>query len=283
MTVTWSLSQLFSQAGHPPEVNADVERWRTLLHWAAQTPYYWRQSGMFAEAAVRDSVTAIRSELNSIKPVELDWFLKNAAKFRSGYTRLVAPQRCSSFWETKAKIALVRPWFRTEEPARSFPGPEPLSKTAKSINRFEPDVLVAPTGHLVRLVRTAVEPPRRALIAIQSPGMNMIREADRELLWQRFKVPLYQQLRGFQGELLATECDAQVGFHANEATAHWEVRRQMLLYTSFVDLRHPVLRLASGWSGDLETSRCGCGCLSLRIFPYERQRYNPQLAARGVA
>jgi phenylacetate-coenzyme A ligase PaaK-like adenylate-forming protein len=171
---------------------------------------------------------------------------------------------------------LVHPWFRAEEPARPFPATEPLAKTAKALNRYAPDVIVASPGVLTRLAQTDLKIPRRAIIAVQGPGTAMLREAERELLWKRFKVPVFQQLRGFQGELLAAECDAQVGFHVNAATAHWETYRQELLYTSLFDLRHPVLRLATGWYGDLETSRCGCGCLSARLFPYERQTLRPR-------
>ncbi len=182
---------------------------------------------------------------------------------------MLAPQKRSTFWEIEGSIALVHPWFQTEEPARSFTKIEPLAKTAKAVNRFEPDVLVASRSTILRLMKTTLAAPKRAMIVIHSPGAAMMQEVERDALWRRFKVPVYQQLRGFQGELLAAECDAQVGFHAHAAMAHWEAEGQDLLYTSLFDLRHPVLRLAPGWSGDLETSRCGCGVLSPRLFPYE--------------
>ena len=278
MTITWSLPELFSRATRAPVSNPEVERWKDLLHWAAQSPYYWKQSAQLADMAACESASAIRSQLRALPPMPLDWFLKNADQFRSGYSRTPASQRCTSFWETPANIVLVRPWFPTSD-ARTVDGSAPVAQTVKAINRLKPDVLVAPPGMMLKLVRSPLETPRRALIAIHTPGAPLLRESERDLLWQRFKVPLYQQLRGFQGELLAAECDAQVGFHANEAIAHWELRRQELVYTSLMNLRHPVLRLGAGWYGDLETSRCGCGCRSIRLFPYERQPYGRRIQA----
>ena len=270
MTVTWSLSEMFARAGAKTKPDPELERWRSLLYWAAQTPHYWAQSGLMADASVLGSPSALRARLRQFEPVSLKHFLANAKSFRSGYTRLLPTQEPWSFWDTPASIAVVHPWFCCAEPIRTFARQQHIGYTARDVDQFEPDVLVASPAQLLRLSRYRIRRgPHRAIIAIQAPGMSPLSELEREWLWQRFHVPLYQQVRGFQGELLAAECDAQVGLHVNAAAAHWEVRKQELMFTSLVDLRHPVLRLSSGWHGDLETSRCGCGCLSARLFPYE--------------
>jgi hypothetical protein len=270
MTVTWSLSELFARNGTKPKTDPNLERWRSLLYWAAQTPHYWAQSGLMADASVLASPSAIQARLRQFEPIPLKYFLANAESFRSGHTRLLPTQAPWSFWDTPARIAVVQPWFRCADPIRTFARQQDTGLTARDVDQFDPDVLVASPAQLLRLSRYRIRRgPRRGIIAIQAPGMYGLSELEREWLWQRFHVPLFQQLRGFQGELLAAECDAQVGLHVNAAAAHWEVRQQQLVYTSLVDLRHPVLRLSSGWLGDLETSRCGCGCLSARLFPYE--------------
>jgi hypothetical protein len=271
MTVIWSLSELFSGVTQKAKLDPELERWRALLYWAAQTPHYWAQSGLLAQASVLNSVSAIRSHLRQVPTVALKDFLAKPRNFRSGYPRLVAPQPAWTFWDTPARIAVIHPWFRSEAPVRSFPVVDSLRSIAGKLERFEADVWVGTPTQLLRLSHMRVNGPRRALIPIQGPGMRALSEGERDWLWHRFHVPLYQQLRGFQGELLAAECDAQVGYHVNHAAAKWESRQQELIYTSLVDLRHPVLRLASGWQGDLETSRCTCGCLSARLFPYEEK------------
>jgi hypothetical protein len=269
MTVTWSLSEIFSRAAAKHRLDPELERWRSLLYWAAQTPHYWAQSAVLADASVLSSATAIRAALRNFEPLSIRQLLSAPSQFRSGYSRPSAPQPIWTFWDTPARVVAVNPWFRCSEPCRTLAKRQAIGLTARDVDRFEPDVLVASPANLLRLSRYRIRSPQRALIAIQAPGMRALTEGERDWLWRRFQVPLYQQLRGFQGELLAAECDAQVGFHANPAQAHWEVRNQELVYTSLTNLRHPTLRLESGWKGDLETSRCGCGCLSARLFPYD--------------
>jgi len=271
MTIPWALEHLFSRTAAAPSIEPELARWRTLLQRASESPYYSTEKAFFENAAGRSSVCALRQHWEAVRPLPLSWFVENPQAFRSGFRKVLPAQASSTFWDTKSRIALVHPWFRTEKPAQTFAKREPLADTAKRVNSFRPDIIVATPRLLMRMARTTLAEPARAIVAIHGPGTALLREDERDLLWQRFKVPVYQQLRGFQGELLAAECDAQVGFHANRELAYWETRQQELLYTSLFDLRHPVLRLATGWYGDLETSRCACGCLSPRIFPYERQ------------
>jgi hypothetical protein len=260
----------YGTAGEP------LEHWKALLHWAARSPFHMNHRSMLADLMRRGSVAGIQSQLLKMPTTPLAFFAENAHVFRSGHKGAPPSQPCSTFWETEARIALVQPWYRAEAPARTF------DLDAAAIGRFAPDVLVASPSVLAKLASTGLESPKRGIVAVHAPGMAMMREADRTALWTRFQVPVYQQLRGFQGELLAAECDAQTGFHAHEAVAYWEVQQQQLIYTNLVNLRHPVLRLATGWFGDLEKSRCGCGAVSPRIFPFERQSMMRNCMAKGM-
>ncbi len=40
-----------------------------------------------------------------------------------------------------------------------------------------------------------------------------VSEADREMLWRRFRVPVFEQIVGRHGALLAAECEAHHGLH----------------------------------------------------------------------
>jgi hypothetical protein len=267
--MTWSITRWLAGTNSPnvsPEQAEQLERWRKLLHYASQTDYYYPSSGLMADAAVRESVAGLRRGLASVEPVPLDQFKRHAAEFRSGYTRTPPSQPVSTLWESRARVALVRPWFAVGYPARVFNRPESLRATADALNRYAPDVIAASPRLLLRLGQAGLCAPQRALVSLHAPGLPTLTTRQRDILWRRFKVPTFAQLRGFQGELLASECDVMKGFHAHRTVAHWEQRDGNLLFTSLVNLRHPVLRLQTGLVGEMETARCGCGSAAPRLY-----------------
>ncbi len=73
----------------------------------------------------------------------------------------------------------------------------------------------------------------------------MLSAADRERLWRAFRVPLFEQVIGPRGELLAAECEAHAGLH----------------------IETPGL----AWAGHgIETARCACGHATPRLTPVDR-------------
>ena len=79
-----------------------------------------------------------------------------------------------------------------------------------------------------------------AAIAATRPGGPLLSASDRERLWQAFHVPVFEQIIGPNGELLAAECEAHDGLHV-------EV---------------PGLSL-DGYR--LEVAQCGCGRAAPRL------------------
>jgi hypothetical protein len=80
-------------------------------------------------------------------------------------------------------------------------------------------------------------------------------------MWVAWRAPVFEQFRGFQGELLAWECEAFAGLHFDNEAAVWEERSGELLVTSLVNLRHPAWRLATGRLGRVEQGACNCGSM----------------------
>ena len=78
---------------------------------------------------------------------------------------------------------------------------------------FAPEAIAAPLGQLDQLVRTHIPSLRRAVIVLGRHGDPRLPEADRERLWQAFRVPIFEQIIGRDGKLLATECEAHQGIH----------------------------------------------------------------------
>jgi hypothetical protein len=49
----------------------------------------------------------------------------------------------------------------------------------------------------------------------------LLTAADREQLWRAFRVPLFEQIIGPNGERLAAECEAHDGLHIEDPERDW--------------------------------------------------------------
>lgn len=85
-------------------------------------------------------------------------------------------------------------------PARSVAGP------LNALERLACEVRIG--------VRAIPKSVRRVMVQsrIDSP---LLRERDRDFLWHAFQLPVFEQVRGCDGELIAWECDAHSGLHLN--------------------------------------------------------------------
>jgi hypothetical protein len=105
-----------------------------------------------------------------------------------------------------------------------------------------------------------------AVLVAERPGEEELTEPERDLLWDAFQVPVYRLLLGFDGTLLAHECEALGGLHAT-GDAIFEEYGGAVYVTSLTDTRHPSIRLRTGLSGRLADSPCDCGRHGLRLSP----------------
>jgi phenylacetate-CoA ligase len=108
-----------------------------------------------------------------------------------------------------------------------------------------------------------------SLVAFVGPEFGALTSEDRDLLWTRFGVPVYEQLRGLGRELLASECDAHEGLHVREEDAIFEEGDELLV-TSLRNLSTPVLRLRTGLRASITTKLCGCGETGRRLIDLAR-------------
>ena len=71
------------------------------------------------------------------------------------------------------------------------------------------------------MLALTAEPPAltHALIVLARPTDMLLTNADRDQLWRAFRVPVFEQLIGAQGDRLAAECEAHDGLHV-EAQGH---------------------------------------------------------------
>jgi phenylacetate-coenzyme A ligase PaaK-like adenylate-forming protein len=113
-------------------------------------------------------------------------------------------------------------------------------------------------------------------LTIRTPlGERLASESAHDSLWRAFELPIFEELIGSEGELLAAECEAHSGLHLATESAIFEAWYGELVVTSLGAIRYPILRLRTGWVGAIDRCACPCG---------ERvMRFVPVLAAAGPA
>jgi len=129
----------------------------------------------------------------------------------------------------------------------------------------------------------------RALFIRVGLDEGLLSPIERDGLWQRHGVPMFEHLVGLDGELLAWECETHKGLHVVEDNAIFESVEGELLLTSLTDLEQPTVQARIGWSAKIETETCDCGrpgkrLIGLREFSLHRPGSRPEglsIAAHG--
>jgi hypothetical protein len=106
----------------------------------------------------------------------------------------------------------------------------------------------------------------RALFIRIGLDEGLLSPIERDGLWQRHGVPMFEHLVGMDGELLAWECETHSGLHIMQENAIFEVVEGELLLTSLTDLLQPTIQMRTGWSGHIEKEPCDCGRPGPRIL-----------------
>jgi hypothetical protein len=95
------------------------------------------------------------------------------------------------------------------------------------------------------LLATKVDSLTHAVIVLSRRGGDLLTLEQRRRLWRAFRVPVFEQVIGPNGALLAAECEAHAGLHIESP-------------------RFNVTGRA------VETAKCGCGRNSPRVKPAEQ-------------
>jgi hypothetical protein len=151
------------------------------------------------------------------------------------------------------RTAVLVPWFRpallASQPVRIFP-----RGWGNEAARYEPLAVAATREQCRALCGYLIPSLTHALIVLERPAEPRLTEADRNALWRAFRVPVFEQIIGPAGELLAGECEAHEGLH----------------------IEAPGLRLPQNM---IDSTPCACGRKSPR-FGFER---GPELERRVAA
>jgi hypothetical protein len=133
------------------------------------------------------------------------------------------------------------------------------------LGAFAPHVLLATTFEYLRLIdrmslgTVTLSSVDHAVFVITAVGDKPLSEAFRDLLWKTFRVPVYELYVDAPGGLLASECEAQEGWHIEPGSALAVEAGELLLRSRGAQLR-------TGLSVTVEDIACPCGSAQPRIF-----------------
>lgn len=151
----------------------------------------------------------------------------------------------------------VRPPRSPEIP---FPVVSPLALAAS------PGLVWNTAGCAVMRDRSGSKSTDRALFVRIGVDEGLLSTVERDGLWKRYGVPMFEHMVGMDGELLAWECETHSGLHIVEENAIFESVGGELLLTSLTDLVQPTLQARTGWSGRITADPCDCGRLGRRLI-----------------
>jgi hypothetical protein len=110
------------------------------------------------------------------------------------------------------RTAVLVPWFQervlANRPVRVFPHGWSTDAAA-----FGPAAVAGTLQQLQALAREGIPSLTHSIIVLWQPEQGRVSDADRESLWSAFRVPLFEQVIGKSGKLLAAECEAHDGLH----------------------------------------------------------------------
>lgn len=144
------------------------------------------------------------------------------------------------------RVAILEPGFRRERGLRVFPlgfGP--------AVESYQPEALAATLDTLRPLaqsIRSGQTPPlrlRHACVVFSDAAQGLMTPHDRDLFWNVFQVPVFEQYYSNDGVVLADECEAHDGLHLRvPETVLPAPRRQTI---------------------QMEAAACGCGRTQPRV------------------
>ncbi len=109
--------------------------------------------------------------------------------------------------DSEPRTAVLAPGFQETKTVRVFP-----YGWNERAERFRPTSIAGPSEHLRKLALRNIR-LEHAVMAFTYEGQTGLSHQDREMFWNAFGVPVFEQYLGSGNELLAMECDAHSGLH----------------------------------------------------------------------
>ncbi len=245
-------------------------RFRQVLRAAQRTARYQLllESAGLGTLEALSSIDSVERTLELLPVIDLDEFYGSRSAFENPSGTGPSPQPFRSPLEHTPKTVILMPGFQSSSNIKVFARNWP-----KGLGQFGASALAAPVN-VLRLVADAVESGRQDSPALQhfvvpftGGEQGELGEDDRERFWRVFQVPVFEQRLGFDGRMIAHECEAHDGLHiVPERAAIERTAGSELLLTSLTDLRLPTLRVGTRLAGSIRPDCCDCGNAAARLI-----------------
>lgn len=225
-----------------------------------------RQTRFYSATPIAPILRSAQQHWAALPAISVDEFLEGRPYFQNPSAEKSRPGRLCYPLAATPRTAVLEGGYASGPHLRVM-----ATDWRTALTQYRPEAIAATLRQLRELAwlvqrrEVRLSPRLRALIALARPGDEVLSSRDRDSLWSAFRVPLFQQLIGFEGELLASECEAHDGLHVVAENAVMEVLHGRLLVTSLQNLRTPVLRLDTGLAARLESHQCECGRSGSRV------------------
>jgi hypothetical protein len=163
-------------------------------------------------------------------------------------------------------IAVFESGFAPDGALREF-SPRQVGQLASCA----PEALVIPLQLALTLadqqLRRQLDLPHltTAIVVLTNLGEAPLSDYHRDILWRAFGVPAFEQLRGWDGAVIARECEVHDGLHIDEDAAIFEVFNGELVATALTPGDPPLIRARTGFSAEIAREHCECGAETPRL------------------
>ena len=241
-------------------VQSRISQFRTVLR-AAQSVEGYRESLKKAGLDGRDDIRKVRhieETLLALPPIPLNLYKSLFSQRRPAWRQVPDGK------ETRS--AFMLPF------AEARKGVEIChDKPCEYADLYSPLGIASATTDLYNLSKALSEPAPfnwkadHAIAVFCGIDAGVLTDEQHEDLWEKYQVPVFQQLLGTDGRVVAAECEVHAGLHIRADAAVFECVEDELVMTSLTDEQSPALRMQSGLFGSIDRETCECGRVDPRI------------------
>ena len=153
------------------------------------------------------------------------------------------------------RTAVLIPGYRSQGKVRVFAKEVPSNEVFSGgwlaeMSSFAPQAIAGTLEQLEAVAATAIT-LSHAIVVMGRWEDARVTEADRERLWMRFRVPVFEQIIAANGALLAAECEAHNGLHIQVDVLRLDRQGRALPHN------------------EIDRSSCLCGRTGPRLIPAE--------------